>query len=134
MAPDEDHFRFCFHWPDEDPALLESDLASYRPYSDAVRGDATSPWGSATIPACAVTMMTEGAVADEAAAIDVPVLIGCGERDTVPDPWVEPTAYRGSPDVSVFVVPRMSHMHNFARTRQLLWDRLAHFAASVRPR
>jgi pimeloyl-ACP methyl ester carboxylesterase len=131
---DEDQYRFCFHWPDEDPALLEPDLASYRPYSDVVRGDEQTPWGSATLPACAVTMMTEGAVAEEAAAIDVPVLAGCGERDVVPDPWAEPDAYRGSGDVSVVVVPRMAHMHNFARTRELLWRRIGAFARSVSPR
>jgi pimeloyl-ACP methyl ester carboxylesterase len=76
-------------------------------------------------------MMAEGAVAKEARAIDVPVLVGCGEIDVVPDPWAEPSSYRGSRDVSVFVVPRMCHMHNFARTRELLWERLAHFAQSV---
>jgi alpha-beta hydrolase superfamily lysophospholipase len=134
VAPDEDQFRFCFHWPDEEPELMEADLASYRPYSGVARGDETTPWGSATIPACAVTMMTEGAVAGEAAGIDVPVLVASGERDTIPDPWAEPTAYRGSPDVSVVVVPRMAHMHNFARTRTLLWDRIANFADGVRPR
>jgi alpha-beta hydrolase superfamily lysophospholipase len=73
-------------------------------------------------------MMTPGAVAAEAAAIEVPVLVGCGERDTVPDPWMEPSAYRGSRDVAVFVVERMAHMHNFARTREHLWERLDRFA------
>jgi pimeloyl-ACP methyl ester carboxylesterase len=134
VAPDEDQFRFCFHWPDEESELMEADLASYRPYSGVARGDETTSWGSATVPACAVTMMTEGAVAGEAARIDVPVLVGCGERDTIPDPWTEPTAYRGSSDVSVVVVPRMAHMHNFARTRTVLWDRIANFADGVRPR
>src|SRR5581483_11986211 len=84
VAPDPDHYRFCFHWDDEDPALMEADLASYRPFTDVTRGDATTPWGSASVPACAVTMMTPGSVAAEAAAIDVPVLVACGERDVVP--------------------------------------------------
>ena len=60
VAPDDSHYRFCFHWPDEDPDLMEGDLASYRPYTGAVRGDEATPWGSATVPACAVTMMTPG--------------------------------------------------------------------------
>ena len=131
VAPDDAHYRFCFHWPDEEPALLETDLASYRPYTGVVRGDSTTPWGSATVPACAITMMTEGAVSAEAAAIDVPVLVACGERDVVPDPWAEPGAYRGTNQVSLAVVPRMAHMHNFARTRTELWDQIAHFAQSV---
>lgn len=134
VSPDEAQFRFCFHWPDEPPELMGPDLASYRPYSDVVRGDDRTPWGSATLPACAVTMMTPGAVAAEAAAIDVPVLVACGERDVVPDPWAEPSAYRGSRDVSVFVVPRMAHMHNFASTRERLWLRISALARSVADR
>ena len=131
MAPDEAHFRFCFHWDDEDPALVEPDLASYRPYSGVVRGDATTPWGSDGVPACAITMMTPGAVAAEAAAIDVPVLVACGERDVVPDPAAEPGAYTASPDVRVLVVPAMAHMHNFSRNRSLLWDGIGDWARSV---
>jgi pimeloyl-ACP methyl ester carboxylesterase len=127
VGPDEDHFRFCFHWDDEDPALVEPDLVSYRPYSGVVRGDDTTPWGSDGVPPCAITMMTPRAVATEAAAIDVPVLVACGERDTVPDPSAEPNAYPASPKVDVFVVPRTAHMHNFSRTRVLLWDHILEF-------
>jgi pimeloyl-ACP methyl ester carboxylesterase len=134
VAPTPEQFRYCFHWPDEDGQLLEADLASYVPYSDVVRGDENTPWGSASIPACAVTMMTEGSVAGEAAAIDVPVLCASGERDVVPDPWSEPTAYRSSRDVSILVVPRMAHMHNFSHNRQLLWTRIAAFAQATSPR
>ncbi|MDT3441903.1 alpha/beta hydrolase [Pseudofrankia sp. BMG5.37] len=131
VAPDEDQYRFCFHWPDEEPALVEADLASYRPFSGVVRGDDGTPWGSMTVPPCAVTMMTEGAVSAEAAAIEVPVLIASGERDVVPYPWAEPSAYRSSSDVSLLVVPRMGHMHNFARTRERLWERIAEFARGI---
>ncbi|MFI5953239.1 alpha/beta hydrolase [Cryptosporangium sp. NPDC051539] len=131
VAPDDSHYRFCFHWPDEAVELMEADLASYRPYTGVVRGDAATPWGSATVPACAITMMTPGAVASEAAAINVPVLVASGERDTVPDPWVEPGAYRSSRHVSLAVVPRMAHMHNFAQTRTQLWDIIGKFARNV---
>jgi alpha-beta hydrolase superfamily lysophospholipase len=127
-APDLDHYRYCFHWDDEDPALVEPDLASYVPYTGLVRGDEATPWGSASIPPCAITMMTPGSVHDEAAAIDVPVFVGSGARDTVPEPWAEPGAYRASPLVAVSVTQRMAHMHNFARTRTELWNRLSGFA------
>lgn len=79
-------------------------------------------------------MMTPGAVADEAAAVDVPVLVACGERDVVPDPAAEPTAYRSSPDVQVDVVPRMAHMHNFAHTREQLWAAVESLARRVTTR
>jgi pimeloyl-ACP methyl ester carboxylesterase len=131
VAPDDAHYRFCFHWPDEEPALMEPDLASYRPYTGVQRGDESTPWGSATVPACAITMMTPGTVATEAAAITVPVLVACGERDVVPDPWAEPTAYRGTREITVKVVPRMAHMHNFALTRRQLWAAIEDFSRAV---
>jgi hypothetical protein len=131
VAPEEDHYRFCFHWPDEEPALMEADLASYRPYTGVVRGDERTPWGSATLPACAVTMMTEGSVRAEASAIDVPVLSASGERDVVPDPWSEPSAYRSSRLITVAVIERMAHMHNFAHTRGRLWELIDDFANAV---
>jgi len=77
------------------------------------------------MPVCARLMMTPRYVAQEAAAIDVPVLIAAGERDVVPDPHAEPGAFESSPDVSLYVVPGMAHMHNFATTRRLLCDRIA---------
>jgi hypothetical protein len=45
---------------------------------------------------CAVTMMLPGAFA----------------------------AYSASRDVTIFVIPAMAHMHNFASTRERLWQRL----------
>jgi hypothetical protein len=53
------------------------------------------------------------------------------ERDTCPNPLAEPAAYRNSRDVAVYVVPRMAHMHNFASTRLMLWDRIEAWARCV---
>ena len=61
-------------------------------------------------------------VAADAARIGVPVLAAGGEVDVVPDPWREPSAYRGSPHVTTAVIARMAHMHNFASSRRELWD------------
>jgi alpha-beta hydrolase superfamily lysophospholipase len=132
--PTLEQYRYAFHWPGDEPALVEPDMAQYPPGRNVVRGDDRTPWGSSRSPAITLFTMTEGVVAVEAAAIDVPVLSACGERDLVPDPWAEPTAYRHSNDVSLFVVPRMAHMHNFASTRELLWTRLERFAESVTSR
>jgi pimeloyl-ACP methyl ester carboxylesterase len=131
VAPDEGPLRYCFHWDDEEPALVEPDLASYKPYSGVARGDATTPWGSDGVPASAITMMTPGAVAAEAAAIDVPVLVGCGERDVVPDPASEASAYPNATDVRILVVPAMAHMHNFSRNRAVLWEGIGEWARSI---
>ena len=76
-------------------------------------------------------MVAPGAVAQEAAAITVPVLIASGERDVTPDPHAEPKAYRSSADISVYVCPRMAHMHNFAHTRALFWERIHTWGAGV---
>jgi pimeloyl-ACP methyl ester carboxylesterase len=122
-----DVFRWAFHSDDADEALVAADLAGGYP----VRSNPPPPWGSVAMPPCAASMLTAGVVAKEAAAIDVPVFVGCGERDVVPDPRAEPTAYSSSPDISVLVVPGMAHMHNFARTREVLWRRLHAWAEAI---
>ena len=113
------NYVYPFHWEDVPADILEADMKGGYPIRQ------TAPeFGSLTIPNCAVQMMTPGCFAADAARIAVPVLIGLGERDTCPDPRAEPSAYSASPDISVFIVPRMAHMHNFASTRERLWERL----------
>jgi alpha-beta hydrolase superfamily lysophospholipase len=113
-------FRYCFHYDDVPAAVVDMDL-----------GAEGNPWRSLGAPPCAVTMLSPGVVAVEAAAITVPVLVACGQRDVVPDPHAEPAAYRGSSDITLVVVPEMAHMHNFAGTRQQLWDRLAQWIDTI---
>lgn len=119
-------YVYPFHWEDVPEDILDADMGGGYPLRKV-----NPPFGSATIPPCAVTMMFPGAVQEEAASIDVPVLVGTGERDVCPDPHAEPAAYRGAKDVALFVVPRMAHMHNFAGTRRLLWERLVHWSYTV---
>jgi pimeloyl-ACP methyl ester carboxylesterase len=76
-------------------------------------------------------MNAAGVVAEEAAWIDVPVFLGFGERDVTPNPWEEPRWYWRSRDVTLAVVPRMSHGMNSAATRVELWERLHHWALGV---
>jgi pimeloyl-ACP methyl ester carboxylesterase len=145
-APTPDEFRFGFHWPDEPPELIEADLRSMNaedaqqmagiggPSSQGIRGDSDTPWASPTMPPVGICMATEGVVASEAAVIDVPVLIGAGERDFVEDPWSEPTGYRSSKDITLVVIPKMAHMHNFAPTRAEMWTQIGAFASRARAR
>jgi alpha-beta hydrolase superfamily lysophospholipase len=96
----------------------------------------SADWGTPHMPGGPGLTTTKhplmpGVVAEEAAAISVPVFVGCSQIDLVPDPWSEPAAYRGSADVTVTVVPRMAHLHNFASTRHQLWDRIGRWAHTV---
>lgn len=119
-------YLYAFHWEDVPADILEQDMKGGYPLRQ------TSPaFGSLTIPHCAVRMMLPGAFAEEAAWITVPVLVANGERDTCPDPHAEAAAYAASPDVSIYVVPTMAHMHNFASTRTRLWRRLYAWAHMV---
>jgi alpha-beta hydrolase superfamily lysophospholipase len=125
--PRAEAFRYGFHWDDVPRALVAADMEGGYPQ----RGDRLPPWASRTVPGCATSMLEPGRIAREAAAIDVPVFIGVGERDVCPDPHAEPAAYRSARDVTLWVQPRAAHMHNFAGTRELLWDRLAVWALGI---
>jgi pimeloyl-ACP methyl ester carboxylesterase len=72
--------------------------------------------------------MAPGCVADAVAAIDVPVLIALGERDTCPDPHAEVAAYPKSTDITLFILPRAGHAPSLANTRELLWERIETWA------
>ncbi len=122
-----DVFSWAFHCEDVEPALLQADLEGGFPF----RTESVPPWGSATIPPAAASMLSPGVVAAEAAAVDVPVFIGVGDRDVCPDPRREPAAYAASSDITVQIVPSMAHMHNFASTRAVLWERLHAWGATI---
>ena len=67
--------------------------------------------------------MTPGFAKPFADRIQSPLFLAFGEFDVSADPHAEPTGYPGSSDITVVVVPRMAHMHNFAETRVQLWER-----------
>jgi hypothetical protein len=117
-----------FHYSDVDPDLIAKDLVDF-----PTRNGDVPPWGSATLPgAVAASCLTPGAIAPEAAAVLAPVLVGMGERDVIADPKGEPRAYLSASSVDLFICPHMGHMHNFASTRELFWERLDTWAAWVR--
>jgi pimeloyl-ACP methyl ester carboxylesterase len=122
----EHPFQWAFHWDDEPADIVALEMAAAAGLADPL-----PEWRSATTPPCGIYMVAPGAVALEAAAITVPVLIANGERDVVPDPWAEPKAYQSSRDVTLFVCPRMAHMHNFASTRHAFWARIQAWGEGV---
>ena len=117
-------WRFAFHWDDVPDRFADVDSA-------AKNGAGPLPyWGSATAPNAANALLP-GYYAREAASVNVPVLVGMGERDVCQDPLRELAAYVSARDIALLVCPRMGHMHNFAGTRAMLWNRLDAFIAQV---
>ena len=68
--------------------------------------------------------MTPGYAKPFAEVIESPVFLGWGDVDVSAAPHVEPSAYPRSRHVTLSVVEEMAHMHNFADTRESLWEDL----------
>ncbi len=126
-------YRRSFHYDDVPEDIVAEDLLGY----PARVGVPVPVWGTPFMPggpnfAPERGPLGPGVVTREAAAIDVPVFLANGEIDVVPDPRAEPAAYGSSPDISTMLLPRSSHMHNFAGSRAILWKRLDGWAAGIR--
>ena len=76
--------------------------------------------------------MTPGYAAPFAEVIESPVFLGWGDVDVSAAPHVEPSAYPRSRHVTLSVVEDMAHMHNFADTRERLWEDLLAWLAVMR--
>jgi hypothetical protein len=128
-------WAWAFHWqdtpvPPELASLIAADIAAGLPTRQAPSQTA-SEWATASYPGFAAESVLPGAVADEAGRIDVPVLLAMAERDVCRPLAEEIAALKAASDIGVLVVPQMAHMHNFAATRTLLWERLDEFVAHV---
>lgn len=121
-------YRYPFHWDDVPDEIIRADLGVGFPTRTT-----PVPWGSMSMPRCVAAMRGPGYVTQEAAMIDVPVLMAFGERDVSEYPWAEASAFPRCRDFTLFIAPAMAHMHNFASTRQLFWDRLVRWYHSVAP-
>ncbi len=97
--------------------------------ADVVAADSVA--AKSLVPRVFGTAMIPGVVAEHAARIDVPVLIGYGVVDVSPDPRAEAGLYRSSPDITTVVLPDSAHCHNMASSRHRLWRRLLAWTAMV---
>lgn len=70
-------------------------------------------------------------VSPDAAAVDVPVLIGLGDADLHGDPYRTPQSYSGSPEVTLIVIPETRHNHFVYPSRTYLYDRIARWAENL---
>jgi pimeloyl-ACP methyl ester carboxylesterase len=114
-----DTLLWMFHREDVDPTLRDADVGSGFPLRSVM-----PPWGTAFAPPAFASAVTPGVVTVEAGAIEVPLFLAVGDRDVCPDPRAEAAAYRSARDITLAVLPRMAHIHNFASTRDQLWVRL----------
>ncbi len=92
---------------------------------------ALKPATDCVLPVPAMMSMIPGNVAPEAAALDVPVFLGIGERDMVGAPHVVPAAFGGSRDVTLYLLAQAGHSHFLFPARTALYDRLASWAGSI---
>lgn len=111
-------YQYAYHYEDQPADVVAADMSGGNP-----RRVTTPPFGSPTVPPCVMACNSPHFFAAEASQIDVPVLMAMGERDVCPEPLREPAAFDAASDVSIFIVPGMAHMHNFANTRARLWQR-----------
>jgi pimeloyl-ACP methyl ester carboxylesterase len=63
--------------------------------------------------------------------LDVPVLIGFGERDITGDARSTASALTRCRDITLFELAGAGHNHNVAPNRAVLWDRVAAWAQGV---
>ena len=107
--------RKLFYWPDVPQGLIEADEAA----------------GSTTPSCLGRDALTPGIVHEASARITCPVFLMHGEIDTSPDPHGEVAFFKASPDVTLMVLERTAHCHNFATLRHRLWDRLDAWVTST---
>jgi len=110
-----EYLQSWFHLPDVPAAVVEADSATTQ----------------SVVPRVFGTAMIPGIVADYAAQIDIPVLVGYGEVDVSPDPRAEAALYSKSPDVTTVILADSAHCHNMASSRRRLWRRLLDWTAGV---
>lgn len=80
------------------------------------------------LPVTAYLSLLPDNVGPEAAAIDVPVYLGVGERDMTGDPQTIPRAFGRSPQVTLEVYPEAGHSHFLFASRTALFDGVARWA------
>lgn len=78
-----------------------------------------------------VEALTAGHTVRYATAVTSPVLIAFGEHDVPARPRDDAGFYTAAADITLLTLRDSAHCHNFASSRQLLWDRLGAWAEGV---
>lgn len=115
LEPDRADMLSWFHLDDVPPAVRRADLTTLTVIPRRVAAEGTVP----------------GTCADDAATVDVPVLLAYGEVDVSADPRAEAACFPASDDLTVVVLRGSAHCHNTAGTRHRLWDRVLSWAGAL---
>ncbi|WP_082930036.1 alpha/beta hydrolase [Mycobacterium sp. 1164966.3] len=110
-----EYLQSWFHLADVPADLVEADTVTAK----------------SVVPRVFGTAMIPGIVAEHAAQVDVPVLIGFGAVDVSPDPRAEAGLYSSSPDITTVILAGSAHCHNMSSSRQQLWRRLLVWTGTV---
>lgn len=135
------------------PTLLRADLARLArargddPYPELnTRGQAREIYGggadkralqalgaarSNLLAMMGLMAMMPGSVAPECARIEVPVLLGLGDRDMAGPPHAIPASFSASRDVTLLVLPDMGHTHFAFPSCTRLFERLARWLDEI---
>jgi pimeloyl-ACP methyl ester carboxylesterase len=118
--------------PDDAPHYVPANRVDTRPVfymEDVPEAVIQADEKAATVISIAVLreLLTPGVSLEEAGLIKVPVFIGFGERDMSLNPYLEPSAYSSSSDVTLYILEGSAHCHNFSSTRKRLWRRVCNW-------
>jgi hypothetical protein len=78
-----------------------------------------------------MSAIVPGSAQPELDEIRVPIFAALGEHDLAGTLDVLPSQLPACGDLTLFLLKGAGHNHNAAVNRQLLWDRVARWAASV---
>lgn len=102
--------------------------ARFPNHLDDVPQDVVDAKTNLSFPPCSMQMVTGTPAKPYAATIECPVFIAFGEIDTTDHLLAERDYYPQARDVTLWIQPGMAHYHNFAGTRQELWQALSIWA------
>ncbi len=72
--------------------------------------------------------LTVGYSAEFAGRVECPVFLCFGDHDIPEEPRDDVSFYRASNDITLLILEKAAHCHNFSSNRTVLWDRLGVWA------
>jgi pimeloyl-ACP methyl ester carboxylesterase len=87
--------------------------------------------GTELLSTAGLYSMIPGSTREEAAALDVPVFLGIGDRDICGPPHAVPACFPRSRDIQLLVLPDTGHTHFVFQSARALYARIHAWAGTV---